>query len=180
MRVAGDLYFAPGVTFSELGLDDDEELVDHLAQRIKGYYLSPARELVKSGHAFASGVIIVTCIDALSRFEYGPGTGTGDRFPDWCTSKLHSFENGYSRRFYRNFRNGLIHESRIKDGGEFTLEIEQTITESEEVLSINPALLIEEVTETFELYIEQLSSNVEEIEEVRDIICSDFEYELTE
>ena len=180
MRVADQLYFAPEITFSELNLSDGDELLDQLQERIEGYYLRPARELVEGEHAFAAGVIIVTCIDALSRFEYGTESETDERFPKWCGAKLPAFADGFSRRFYCDFRNGLVHESRVKEGGEFTFGIDKAVVATEDIFAVNPKYLVDEVSTAFDEYIKSLSTDKGGIENLKQIISSDFEYELNE
>ena len=180
MRIADQLYFAPRIKFSDLDLKEGKELPNQLHERIDGFFLKPTHELLKKRHAFAAGVIIVTCIDALSRFEYSADQSTDDRFPRWCKENLPSFKEGYSRRFYTDFRNGLVHEGRVKRGGEFTLKVDQAVVASEEMLSVNPGLLIDEVSTAFEKYIENLSEGTEGINNLKKLIESDFKHELSQ
>lgn len=179
MRVSDQLLFAPDTTFSELTLDNDDKLLDQLRNRIEGYYLSPARKLVEEEHAFAAGVIIVTCIDALSRFEYGEKPETKKRFPEWCETNLPAFEDGYYRKFYNDFRNGLVHEGRVKRGGEFTFENSKAVVATDEIFAVNPKYLLEEVSAALDEYISDLATGKKSIEDLKKLIRSDFEYELS-
>ena len=54
-------------------------------------------------------------------------------------------KGGLATRFYEDFRNGLVHEARIKNGGQFSLEIGSTVEQLRGVLLINPARLGVEV-----------------------------------
>lgn len=179
MRIADELYFAPRIKFSDIALRNDSVLASQLYARLFGFYLEPAYILIDKRYAFAAGVIIVTCIDALSRFEFGTNVGTNKRFPDWCTSKLPSFKDGYSQRFYKDFRNGLVHEGRVKKGGEFTFDRKQAVTASDETFSINPEFLIEEVVAALDEFTNRIVVNSEDAENLKNVIESDFEYELS-
>lgn len=119
---------------------------DQLQARFHGYYIGPSRLLADSGHAFASGLMLVSCIDALALIESG-NDKVGERFKGWCRENLPNFgKKRIQDKFYEDFRNGLVHEGRIKNGGEFNLEPRRTITDNPPILSINPMYLAEEVS----------------------------------
>lgn len=122
MVTKGDiLYFAPGIRFNQIDLNGPT-LPEQFNCRITGYYIKPAEECCERGQAFAAGVLLVSCIDALARFKFKTND-VGKRFKDFVQQELPSFSNKeLAKRFYEDFRNGLIHESRIKLGGQFSLE----------------------------------------------------------
>ena len=178
MRIREHLYFAPDVKFSELDISGDI-LPDQFEKRIRGYYIDPAIEAAKAGHAFASGLVWVACIDALAYFQARGSKKGGDRFRIWCEAHLPSFnDDEMSRRFYKDFRNGLVHNARIKNGGEFTLESDCTVEVRESILSINPLHLAKEVSDALNRYIALLKADDDARARFLDRICSDFEYEL--
>jgi hypothetical protein len=155
MRIEDHLYFAPGVRFTEVNFDD-VHLPEHLRARIQGFYLQPASECAGAGHAFAAGVLVLVCIDALARFSTGD-PAVGQRFKRFARAKLRSFAAGdLADRLYEDFRNGLIHEGRIKSGAQFSLEFAETITRIDGLMIINPARLADEVRAALDRFIEDL------------------------
>ncbi len=146
------LYFAPGIKFSEVDING-EQLPIQYESRVRGLYLNPALELADKGHAFAAGLLLVCCIDALAKLQViniaeNTKLKVGERFKLWCQSELASFkENDLAKAFYENFRNGLVHEARIKNGGFFSFETDSTVKSGEISIIINPKLLIPEIDE---------------------------------
>jgi hypothetical protein len=106
-----------------------------------GFYVEPAEACADRGQAFASGVMLVSCIDALARVQFSDPK-VGDRIKRFAREQLKSFPTeALATRFYDDFRNGLVHEARIKEGGQFSLEIGGTVEELSGVMLINPARL---------------------------------------
>ena len=122
MKIGESLYFAPEIKFSDLDLSG-KNLPGQLDSRMRAYYLEPAKALAQNGHAFASGLLLVSCIDALSCLQSKPKASVRRRFCSWIKTGLPSFGSAaIAERFYCEFRNGLVHEARIKKGGQFSLE----------------------------------------------------------
>jgi len=176
MRIGDHLYFAPDITFSNVDITGTT-LAQQMGDRIRGFYLEPAHVLIENGHAFASGVMLVVAIDALARLETG-SQNVGERFRGWCNAHLPSCTASISERFYDTFRNGLVHEARIKDGGEFTLEADSTFQERGKILSCNPTHLLAEVALALAAYVKTLEAEPAELEAVRNRILKDFSYEF--
>ncbi len=177
MRIGEHLYFAPDITFSNVDTAG-VNLPQQVAERIRGFYLVPTRALAEAGHAFASGVMLVAAIDALARLKTGRDD-VGGRFRDWCTAHLPSCTDAISERFYKGFRNGLVHEARIKDGGEFSLEARETFKEIGDILSCNPTCLLAEVELALDAYLRILEVDPTKLEALRGRIRDDFAYELS-
>jgi hypothetical protein len=161
MTRVGDLvYFAPDLLFRDVDVDGPA-LPEQFARRIIGYYIRPAEECAERGHAFAAGVLLVSCIDALGRLRYGGGVGK--RFKKFTTEELPSFSDPtLAGRFYDNFRNGLVHEARIKEGCQFSLDRRTTIENYRGVLLVNPRELAREVRGALTRYIATISQSREE------------------
>jgi hypothetical protein len=155
------LFFSPGIKFHEVEIESQENLPGQFKERIQGFYLDPIKQLNDVDHAFAAGVLLVSCIDALSRYDavYGKLKSDQKRFSKWVQNNLPSFKDGYSSRFYCDFRNGLVHEARIKKAGSFSYEISDPFIVDEEKMIINPALLIEEVSNALKEFISNLQSD---------------------
>ena len=162
MVTKGDiLYFAPGIRFDQIDLYGPT-LPTQFECRIVGYYMKPAQECCERGHAFAAGVLLVSCIDALARFRLKTNK-VGERFKDFVQRELPSFSNReLAEHFYEDFRNGLVHESRIKRGGQFSFDGKQTLEEIEGLLCVNPVYLGQEVRCALRKYVALLSSDAKE------------------
>jgi len=104
MRIGEILYFAPGIRFDKVDLNGTG-LPRQFECRIAGFYLDAADRCAKGSFAFASGVILVSCIDALARLRFNGGVGA--RFTKLIINELRSFKSGgLADRFYDEFRNG--------------------------------------------------------------------------
>ena len=178
MKIGDIVYFAPSVKFSGLDLSG-KELPEQFDSRIRGFYLEPAEEMADSSHALASGLLVVSCVDALARLR---STATvGHRFCTWIRDELPSFHDAHiARRFYDEFRNGLVHEARIKNGGQFSLEQAKTVDTGSGVLSINPKYLVSEVGVALQRYIFELKAKPSACNDLLKRLKKDFQYELSE
>jgi len=177
MRIADILYFAPGIRFADLDLSG-QRLPEQFDARMKGFYLEPAAGMVCGGHAFASGLLLVSCIDALARLQQS--TGVGDRFRTWVRAELQSFANpDIAHRFYDEFRNGLVHEARIKNGGQFSFDQPKTVDVVSGALSVNPRHLADEVSNALDRYVSRLKRETNTRNKLLERIKTDFEHELT-
>ena len=173
MKVNGILYFAPPIkvfappikfkdlappiTFAEVDIDGPC-LPEQFQQRMEGFYLLPSEECAISGHAFASGVLAVTAIDAMARIRFGGRVG--ERFRKFLDVELTSFSDPcIAARFYDEFRNGLVHEGRLKKGAQFSFKFAQTVQSIEELLVVNPRSLADEVRSALGSYVDLLERN---------------------
>jgi hypothetical protein len=143
MRLGEILYFAPGIQFDQVDVDGPQ-LPEQFRRRMAGFYLEPAQECTRRGFAFAAGVLLVSCVDALARLRFGDGVGK--RFKKFAAEELQSFSRGdVADRFYDEFRNGLVHEARLKNGAQFSLETDATVRQCDGLLLVNPQHLASEV-----------------------------------
>jgi len=174
MRIADELYFAPGVRFADVQWDNPS-LTEQLKKRITGFYLDPARDLCGQGHAFAAGVLLVSCIDALARLQYG--NGVGYRIIRYVRKEIPSL-SPHAPCFYENFRNGLLHEARIMNGGQFSLVTAKTMDDSNGVLLINPRLLEQDVRESLDRWISSLEDDDVKRQGIANRLKKEFEEEI--
>ncbi len=146
MRIENKIYFAPGIKFIDLSWDDPKELLKPFEQRVRGYFLDQAYHFISewnrqvqidgikkeklSGLAFGCGVICTTTIDFLAAVEFYPSNNVGDRYKKWLNKHipilkqldLQNNSQTISARFYDEYRNGLVHEGRIKNAGQFSFD----------------------------------------------------------
>jgi hypothetical protein len=158
MRIDELLYFAPGITFDQVDFSG-ERLPEQLAARVRGFYLEPARLCAAAEHGFAAGVVLLACVDALARWT----TGSRDvdaRFISFAQRELPSFAEGSrAEQLYTAFRNGLVHEGRIKAGAQFSFDFQGTCEDLQGVLVINPTLLAREIDAALTAWVAELRSN---------------------
>jgi hypothetical protein len=156
MRVGDILYFAPGIRFRDVDVKGPR-LPDQYRQRIVGLYVEPAEACATNGQSFASGVLLVSCIDALARVRFSEPK-VGDRIRRFAREELKSFRSeARATRFCDDFRNGLVHEARIKEGCQFSLEIGSTVEELDGLMLINPARLAAEVRASVDAFADMLN-----------------------
>lgn len=171
MRIGDLLFFAPGLRFDQVDLDGSE-LPEQFRQRIEGLYIRPAEECAGGGHAFAAGVLLVSCIDALAKLRFG--NGVGERFRRFAREELKSFaSDDHAQRFYEEFRNGLVHEARLKEGAQFSLEIGATVQNVDGLLLVNPELLAAEVRSALDNYVRLARDDTKELAMLRQAIRKD-------
>jgi hypothetical protein len=178
MRIAEELYFAPNIRFQQLDLTG-AKLPDQFEARIRGFYLDPAISLAKKGHAFPSGVLLVVTIDAIARI-CSTKKGVRERIIDWCERNLPSLSTQDVRRcFYEDFRNGLVHEARVKNGSEFNLDEKHAASLRGSRLVVNPRVLADEIASSLAKFIATVKSDDTENQRFLRRMQSEFEYELT-
>ncbi len=158
MRTGDSLYFAPGIRFSEVDLTGIV-LSKQFEKRIRGFYLNPVKDLLRNDYGFAAGLILVSSIDALARLQLN-SKEVGIRFQTWIQSEIPSFNDPQiAKMFYEHFRNGLVHEARIKNGGEFSLESDSTVIQTPFSLVVNPFFLYREVSDALANFISLIENN---------------------
>ncbi|MBE0540819.1 MAG: hypothetical protein IH623_05480 [Verrucomicrobia bacterium] len=156
-RIAEKLYFAPDVRFADLDLRGNR-LPTQFQQRISGFYLNPAIRLAKERHDFASGILAVCAIDALALFMTGSNGNV--RITAFCRKHIPDLAaERDAGMFCEHFRNGLLHEARVKSGSEFSLDIETIAVIQVGYLVVNPLLLLERVDEVLKEYVDFLYHN---------------------
>lgn len=155
MRIGDVLYFAPGIPLSQVDLSGPRcgtQLPEQFKRRMAGFYVEPAEQCAQGGHAFAAGVLLVSCIDALARLRFGGEVGK--RFQKFACEALRSFsDDALAKRFYEEFRNGLVHEGRLKNGAQFSLQTRATVEPVDGILLVNPTYLAAEVRSALDAYV---------------------------
>jgi len=177
----GELYYSPSCKFEDLKrlIDNKEErgLLKCFEERVKELYLEPAYVLIKEandkksdnssiGLVFSAGLICVSAIDFLGRFYFGcPKDEVECRFVGWLLKYMSPpFNALLAKKFYKDFRNGLVHECRIKNGGEFSLNEGETIREEVDdngvrYQVVNPEKLLKKLDDGFKNYLDDLQQD---------------------
>jgi hypothetical protein len=181
MRVGDLIYFAPDIRFSDVDLTG-ETLPDQILARIEGYFLQAADCCIREELAFAAGVLIVTCIDAMSRFAHGPNRlnrKSGQDFRTFARTRLPSFKGlPAATLLYDNYRNGLVHEARLKNGCQFALGLNRTLDTSGAFPVVDAARLLQELRESVYALVEEMRASKPFREQLVTYVRREFAYEL--
>lgn len=181
MKVGDILYFSPNYKFNQIDWDNKEELIKAFKDRVDGFYLNPADDLNKKEYGFVAGLVCVTTIDFIARISVGGKVGY--RFKKWLCKNIPHFNKKdpnnsnktLAKRFYDEFRNGLVHEGRIKDCGQFSYEFKDTISVNDGVMLINPEILLKDIKKAFEEYIREVKENQEAFGKLKEALKRDFQ-----
>lgn len=182
MRLGDFVYFAPGLPFSKIDLSP-AQLGLQWEQRIEGFYLLPAEYCARQGFAFAAGLLALCAVDALARYHYypkraGARRNVGDEFTHFVQGELSSFKSDrLAHALYDSFRNGVVHEARVKAGAQFALEQHETVDDLG-VISVNPLGLISEVRGALKAYSVLVAGDAHAYEGFLDALRCDFMEEL--
>jgi len=175
-RIADELYFAPNIRFADLDLSG-VYLPSQFQCRIDGFYLKPAIDLARSNHAFAAGVLVVCAIDALALLTTGSSSVTG-RIKSFCKQIPELDSDEAAKIFCESFRNGLVHQSRIKNGSEFSVDIDRIAICNNDRLVIHPLLLAQAVSRLLAEYVSSLYKNRRAQRTFRNKLKREFQFEL--
>jgi hypothetical protein len=105
------------------------------------------------------------------------------RFEKWLYKNILDFNEkdsnssnrSLARRFYEDFRNGLIHEGRIKKCGQFSYEFKNTVSVNDGIMLINPKTLLKDMKKVFAEYIREVKENQEAFGKLKEALKRDFQ-----
>ena len=78
-----------------------------------------------------------------------------------------------AERFYDEFRNGLVHEARLKNGAQFSLETGATVKQLDGILLVNPKFLAEEARSALDVWVTMLGRDDPERQRLADALRKD-------
>jgi len=170
MNINDIIYFSPMYKMKDLKFDDKDIIINAFADRIESYYFVPIRLLNDYRYAYGAGVLLVSLVDAFARYSTSENS-VGARIEKWIidninlnpytTSSKKAIEEKetIAKIFYEDFRCGLVHESHIKNGGQFSYEIQSALQSQRGFIIINPILLYEELEKFFINFSKELFAN---------------------
>lgn len=151
------------------------DLIDIFENRLMTFYIDPAKLMDDNRYAFAEGIMCVSAIDLLVRMQSGHTelTNSGIHFMKWMENYMPEFKDNavyvsvYDRRnrntinipksiydFYKDFRCGLVHEGRIKNGNQFIYVNESILVRKNgDIAEVNPKILLDRIIEISKKYI---------------------------
>jgi len=178
MRAEDKLHFSPKYIFAELNFEDKEKLIEAFKDRVYGFYLNPAKLLNEEKFGFSCGLLCVATIDFLARIAF-PKEDVGERIKKWLKNNIDEFKKeDFARRFYKDFRCGLVHEGRIKNPGEFSYESKEIVSCEDKIIRINPGILLRKIGKAFERYLAELKKNPDAFNEFKIRLIQDFGEEV--
>lgn len=182
MRVEDILYFSPSYKTPYLDLENGEELLLAFIERVEEFYFKPAEKLNNEFEAFSKGVITLTAIDFIG--DYFIRTSNSDRIKKFC-SGLKSIKDlekneiiSLTEIINEDYRNGLIHEGRIKNMGQFFYGINELIVLGNGNTMINPTVLLNETRDRFYEYIEIIKNSKDQMFHFKNRFKQRFEDEI--
>lgn len=184
MRIADVLFFAPGIKFSDLDFEHSELIIEAFQRRVEGFYLAPACHLIDKNEAFACGLICSATIDLIARYSLPKVKKVGCRICIWLRNNIPDFnraETGYAalaERFYEDFRNGLVHEGRIKNLGQFSFDYSTLITFVDGAMIINPKFLLKSINCAFNKIYQTLKTDKKQSKIFISQLKEDFKEEI--
>jgi hypothetical protein len=188
MRISDVLYFSPNVKFENLDWENKNSLIDAFEDRVNGFYFKPAEELNKDKlkfNAFAVGVLCATTIDFLARITILTDN-VGDRIEQWLVKYITEFGQNdpnhrsktLARCFYEDYRNGLVHEGRIKNCGQFSYECGKLVYVKDRVMIIDPDLLLEKTKSAFKSYMADIKDDNSKFQQLKCALIRDFHRDI--
>lgn len=166
MRLEDALFFSPKFKFEDLDLENTEQLIEAFEDRVLRFYFKPADKLHEDFDSFAIGTLTLAAIDFIGYFLYR--TSNSDRIKKFCgelkTIKGRPVDevDEITKRINEDYRNGLIHEGRIKRFGQFGTDINCLIEIRDDFSIINPKLLLKEMKALFQEKLRTLRSSKED------------------
>jgi hypothetical protein len=175
-RLGDLLFFAPQIPFSSVDLRGGG-LPNQFFRRIDGFYLQPAIELAHRRHDFAAGLMAVCAADALAGFITG-ASGTTERMIAFFRRVPGLDDQDTAALFCDHFRNGLVHDARVKYGSEFSVDLRGVAQRNGDRLVVNPLLLAKSVRRVLQDYRDRLNRDTAELKSLRARIRRRFKVEL--
>ena len=178
MRIEDTIYFSPSFKFKDIDWENKDQLIEAFSDRVCGFYLNPAEKLNSNKDGFATGLLCIATVDFLARIAMGKRKRPGPRIREWIEGSIKEFKgNNLSRKFYEDFRNGLIHEGRIKNGGQFTYDVSKIYCE-DDVMLINPGMVLNSIKISFQSYLSDIKVDEEKFNEFKELLMDDFKKEI--
>lgn len=161
MELKGKDYFSPKYEFRKLRKNPGL-ILDAFKDRIEGWYFKPIETLLKNPqNDFVVVAIECMLIDALSGYRYGTKGDTDRETYARFLKESIKCDDFTAREFYRRFRCGILHETRIKKRSYIARRRIRRIKYEGDRLFLNPVGLYKVLRKYFYEYLESLKRNKE-------------------
>lgn len=190
MRIEGDIYINPNTKWSKVNTDDIDGLISQYYERIKSYYIAPIHQLFSDkdrlqNYGFAAGVLLFSTIDAVGTFQT-KRKGFENKFLEFIKDEKEFMildtadKVRISKIISDDFRNGLIHNGRIKNAYAFSFESGNLFYLTKNTLIINPLNLLGCVERNVDIYFKMLKDNADAKAKFKDDFITFYEQELSD
>ena len=179
MKIGEHLFFAPGVRFADIDVND-QSVINHFHSRIEAYYLNPAKTLLKNeDYAFPATLLLASAIDAIARYASKPAPNRV-RYIGWLQTELPCVSaKPLAEQFYDDFRCGLVHEARAKNGCVFTTLTARSVFVEKGIMAINPKYLVQDVSVALDSFCANLKKSPIAFLKFQNELKRDFQHELS-
>jgi hypothetical protein len=150
MLIGDILYFSPKYRFKDLPFKNPDIILVAFRDRVNGFYLDAAEELLPSRRAFAAGLLVCAAIDFVA------ATCT-EAAPEVLIAEFLEIEKKTAEKIWELFRHGLVHEGRVKPLGQFPFETGTAVEIAGDAVIVNPELLLRRFRDSFGLLCESMS-----------------------
>lgn len=160
MRIKETIHFSPQFPIQKIDFDNRDLLVDAFEDRFNNYYLKPCSLLNDAECAFAAGALLLNTIDGVTLFTEVGAVST--RIENFCKQiptikeKGEKYSKDFAQKINDDFRNGLIHEGRIKNGGQFSYDYRTLDKFEDGCLVVNPRYFQDEVDQYIKVLVKRL------------------------
>ncbi len=179
MKIGKQLHFSENYSYLDIKWDEKKDLIEKFKDRVETFYISPAEQLNIARKGFAAGVLCITMIDCLAKIFYHER----NKFKKWLKDNIDEFrkkdpDSSRTRtladRFYEEFRDGLIHEGRIKAAGQFSYDLQDIVKADDRVMEVNPDKLLLAIKNFFYNYLTQIREDESKFYQFSNYLKNDF------
>jgi hypothetical protein len=187
MRFEDEIYFSKNYQWSSIDFDDKIGLLNKFTDRIQTLYLDQITYLNKDDsyyNSFAVGVLLFATIDFVGGYLTSKN-GFNNKLLEFLKSN-ESFNTAskdtqivISKKITESFRNGIIHNGRVKESCQFDYDFENTLfVFHDEILIINTKFLESLVEDVLKNYIDRVKTENEEMNNFINRFKNDFSDEI--
>ncbi|MBL7876762.1 MAG: hypothetical protein JNL53_13935 [Cyclobacteriaceae bacterium] len=188
MTFEEEIYFSRNHEWKSINLDKPLELVAKFDDRVRTIYLDQASILLNNENSFynsfSAGVILFSAIEWVGSFltKHNGFKNKLDEFlkysKDYTALELDEREQ-LSKKITECFRNGIIHNGRVKDACQFDYNFDEKLFASKEnFLIVNTKPLHDLVVTVLNHYIEILNKDELILQQFLDRFKNEFDVEL--
>ena len=141
-------------------------------REVQGWFLEPARRLLKSANSFNNSLIILmicmSYIEGVEQYKEGSSSNhQSSRFFISSINKLYPnecFSDDDIRGLYSDSRCGLFHNGMTRSRVVFNHDFEKALQFEDQRIKVNPRKLLEDIRQDFKNYINLLQNRNNTIE----------------
>lgn len=187
MQFEDEIYFSKNFEWKSVDINDGIDLANKYNDRIRTLYMDQANLLLSKDefyNSFTAGIILFAVIDCLGTF-LTTKKGFKNKLDEFLKeseefNKLNKVDGiVISKMITKCFRNGIIHNSRVKESCQFDYNFDNKLfVLHEDILIINTKHLFELVSVVLNSYIDRVITNEVEMSVFKKTFAIEFESEI--